>query len=80
MAEDVQPRVVRQPIPNTGGSARYGKDVFADPSNHRTSPPANSSLNWRSLCGFLRFSARPTNAPHLIRLANPAAGISACVL
>ncbi|KAG2742426.1 WD40 repeat-like protein [Suillus brevipes Sb2] len=47
-----QPRVVRQPIPNTGGSAKYGKDFFADHSNRPTAPPANSSLlNWRSLFG-----------------------------
>ncbi|KAG2737701.1 hypothetical protein P692DRAFT_201578598 [Suillus brevipes Sb2] len=46
-----QPRVVRQPIPNTaGGSAKYGKDFFADHSNRPTAPPANTSfLNWRSL-------------------------------
>ncbi|KAG2739226.1 WD40 repeat-like protein [Suillus brevipes Sb2] len=60
----VQPRVVRQPIPNTGGSAKYGKDFFADHSNRPTAPPANSSLlHWRSLFGSLRFSARPTDAP-----------------
>ncbi|KAG2741897.1 WD40 repeat-like protein [Suillus brevipes Sb2] len=59
-----QPRVVRQPIPNTGGSAKYGNDFFADHSNGRTAPPANSSLlHWRSLFGSLRFSARPTDAP-----------------
>ncbi|KAG2740111.1 WD40 repeat-like protein [Suillus brevipes Sb2] len=58
-----QPRVLRQPIPNTGGSAKYGNDFFADHSNRRTAPPANSSLNWRSWFGSLRFSARPTDAP-----------------
>ncbi|KAG2737530.1 WD40 repeat-like protein [Suillus brevipes Sb2] len=58
-----QPRVVRQPIPNTGGSAKYGKDFFVDHSNNHTSPSANSSFNWRSLFGSLRFSARPTDAP-----------------
>ncbi|KAG2737702.1 WD40 repeat-like protein [Suillus brevipes Sb2] len=52
-----QPRIVRQPIPNTGGSAKYGKYFFADHSNRPTAPPANTSLlNWRSL-----FSS--TNAP-----------------
>ncbi|KIK35613.1 hypothetical protein CY34DRAFT_812020 [Suillus luteus UH-Slu-Lm8-n1] len=45
-----QPRITRKPIPNTGGSARYGKDFFADHSNRRAAPPANTSLlNWRSL-------------------------------
>ncbi|KAG2743661.1 WD40 repeat-like protein [Suillus brevipes Sb2] len=45
-----QPRIVRQPIPNTGGSARYGKDFFADHSNRPTAPQANTSLlNWRGL-------------------------------
>ncbi|KAG2742134.1 WD40 repeat-like protein [Suillus brevipes Sb2] len=59
-----QPRVVRQPIPNTGGSAKYGNDFFADHSNRPTAPPANSSLlHWRSLFGSLRFSARPPDAP-----------------
>ncbi|KAG2741882.1 WD40 repeat-like protein [Suillus brevipes Sb2] len=58
-----QPRVVRQPIPNTGGSAKYGKDFFADHSDRRTAPPANSPfLHWRSLFGSLRFSARPADA------------------
>ncbi|KAG2757559.1 WD40 repeat-like protein [Suillus brevipes Sb2] len=37
-------------IPNTGGSAKYGKDFFADHSNRPTASPANPSfLNWRSL-------------------------------
>ncbi|KAG2742133.1 WD40 repeat-like protein [Suillus brevipes Sb2] len=59
-----QPRVVRQPIPNTRGSAKYGKDFFADHSDGRTTPPANSSLlHWRSLFSSLRFSARPTDTP-----------------
>ncbi|KAG2752847.1 WD40 repeat-like protein [Suillus brevipes Sb2] len=45
-----QPKIVRQPIPNTGGSAKYGKDFFADHSNRPTASPANPSfLNWRSL-------------------------------
>ncbi|KAG2738533.1 WD40 repeat-like protein [Suillus brevipes Sb2] len=58
-----QPRIVRRPIPNTGGSARYGNDFFADLSNNRTAPPANSSLNWRSLFGSSRFSVQPADAP-----------------
>ncbi|KAG2753526.1 hypothetical protein P692DRAFT_20722267, partial [Suillus brevipes Sb2] len=46
--------------PNTGASARYGKDFFADHSDRRTAPPANSSLlHWRSLFSSLRFSDRP---------------------
>ncbi|KAG2744190.1 WD40 repeat-like protein [Suillus brevipes Sb2] len=49
--------------PNTGGSAKYGNDFFADHSNNRTAPPSSSSLKWRSLFGSLRFSARPTDAP-----------------
>ncbi|KIK40836.1 hypothetical protein CY34DRAFT_245171 [Suillus luteus UH-Slu-Lm8-n1] len=45
--------------PNTGGSAKYGKDFFADYSNRPTAPPANPSLlNWRSL-----FSSTVTDAP-----------------
>ncbi|KIK32405.1 hypothetical protein CY34DRAFT_19072 [Suillus luteus UH-Slu-Lm8-n1] len=59
-----QPRVVRQPIPNTGGSAKYGKDFFADHSDRCTAPPANSSLlHWRNFFGSFRFSSQPANAP-----------------
>ncbi|KAG2752815.1 WD40 repeat-like protein [Suillus brevipes Sb2] len=50
--------------PNTGGSAKYGKDFFADHPNRRAAPPANPSLlNWRSLFGSFRFSGRPADAP-----------------
>jgi hypothetical protein len=42
---------------------RQGNDFFADLSNNRTAPPANSSLNWRSLFGSSRFSVQPADAP-----------------
>jgi hypothetical protein len=41
-----------------------GNDFFADHSNRRIAPPANSSLlHWRSLVGSFQFSARPTDVP-----------------